>query len=268
MLFYKTGETTAVRRRVPIHLVDLTNGYEPEQSEAGGQPQIAKLGATTPAFANTTNTLVAISSGTNGSYYVELTGTGSPNELDTIGPFIVRYKSANTREFQVVCQCVSFDPYDATSLGISRIDAAISACSTLTEAQVESNVTDALNLAIPGSPTSGSVFERIKALDDNYDSTKAGYLDVAISTRATPAQVNTEVSDVLKTDTVAEQSAAKPTATPTFEQALGYLYMAWRNKATSTSSELKYHNDAGSVLCKSALSDDGTTFTRDELAAP
>lgn len=261
MLVYKVSEGTAERRRVPIHCVDATNGYDPETGEAGGQPQIAMVGGTPPAFANTSALLVAIG---NGSYYVELTAL----ELGTIGPFLVRYKSANTREAQVACQCVSYDPYDATALGISRLDAAVSSRSTVTEAQVESNVTDALNLAIPGSPVADSVFERIKTLDDNYTSTKAGYIDVSIASRATPAQVNTEVSDVLKTDTVAEQAPGKPSATPTLEQAIGYLFMAWRNKATSTSALLQYHNDAGAALAKSALSDDGTTFTRDELAAP
>lgn len=249
---------------MPVHCVDAADGYTPETGEAGGQPQVAKLGGVTPAFANTSGVLVAISSGTNGTYYVELTAA----ELDTIGPIVVRYKSAATREFQGVFQVISYDPYDATALGISRLDAAISSRSTVTTAEVNTEVDNALNTAIPGSPTANSINERIAALDDNFTATVAGYIDAAVSTRATPAQVNTEVSDVLKTDTVAEQSAAKPTATPTLEQALGYLYMAWRNKATSTSSELKYHNDAGSVLCKSALSDDGTTFTRDELAAP
>jgi len=264
MLLFKVSESTAVRRRVPIHCVDVTDGYTPEAGEAGGQPQIAKLGGVTPAFANTGGVLVNISSGTNGSYYVELTAA----ELDTIGTFIVRYKSANTREFQVVCQCVSFDPYDATALGISRLDAAISACSTLTTADIVTQVGTVLNTAIPGAPTADSINERIATLDGNFTSTVAGNLDASISTRATPAQVNTEVSDVLKTDTITEQPVGKPSATPTLEQAIGYLFMAWRNKATATSSELKYHNDAGANLCKSALSDDGTTFTREELAAP
>jgi hypothetical protein len=129
-----------------------------------------------------------------------------------------------------------------------------------------------LNTAIPGAPTAHSINERIATLDDNFTSTLAGTLttncDATISTRATPAQVNTEVCDVLKTDTVLEQVAGAPTSTPTLEQAVGYLFMAWRNKATSTSSSLQYHNDAGSALCKSALSDDGTTFTRNELTAP
>ena len=96
MLTFTQSEATAARRRVPLHLVDATDGITPETAEAAGQPQLSKNGA---AFANTTATLTAIG---NGAYYVELTAA----ELDTAGFIVVRYKSAATAEAQTAA-CVT-----------------------------------------------------------------------------------------------------------------------------------------------------------------
>lgn len=109
MMDYKRSEDTAVRRRVYVHLVDATDGITPETGEAGGQPQINVNGA---GFVNTS--AVLISNGF-GAYYVELTAA----ELATLGLFMVRYKSANTAEFQDVHH-VKTDPY-ASPQGLGTI---------------------------------------------------------------------------------------------------------------------------------------------------
>jgi len=75
MLEFVQSETTATRRRVPLHLVDATDGITPETGEAAGQPQLSKNGG---AFANTSATLLHVASG---FYTVELTA----GELDTLG---------------------------------------------------------------------------------------------------------------------------------------------------------------------------------------
>lgn len=91
--------------------------------------------------------------------------------------------------------------------------------------------------------------------------------DAALSRTAISADVNTEVSDVFKTDTISELGVAIPAATPTFETALMLIYMALRNKLDTTSTLLKIHNDAGTAIVDAGLSDNGTTFTRDEMVA-
>lgn len=88
---FTLSESTAARRRFYIFCVDATDGITPEIGEAG-QPQISINGA---SFINTGGTLINIG---NGAYYVEL----SVAELTTLGKIIVRYKSANTAEFQDV----------------------------------------------------------------------------------------------------------------------------------------------------------------------
>jgi hypothetical protein len=78
------------------------------------------------------------------------------------------------------------------------------------------------------------------------------------------AEVNTQVSDVMKTDTIAEMAQGAPPATPTFEQAVMYVYMALRNKIDVTAALKEFHNDAGTVIWKKALSDDATTYSEAE----
>lgn len=118
-LIIQQSEATAAQRRVHLQLVDATDGITAETGEGSGQPQVSKNGA---AFANTSATLTHIA---NGWYYVELSAT----EVDTVGPIVVRYKSANTTERGVVCQVVPFDPYDTVRLGLTALPNAVAAAS-------------------------------------------------------------------------------------------------------------------------------------------
>lgn len=82
------------------------------------------------------------------------------------------------------------------------------------------------------------------------------------------ADVNAEVVDVLKIDTVSEMGQGAPSATPSMEDILNYLYRKFRNKTETTASEDAVYDDAGTTkLIKSALSDDGTTFTKGEYTS-
>lgn len=84
---------------------------------------------------------------------------------------------------------------------------------------------------------------------------------------AAATQINNQVADVLKTDTITEHGVASPSATPTMEDMLIWLYMAWRNETQTTSSETRVTNNAGTVVTESNISDDGTTFTKEEFGA-
>jgi len=86
------NEAREILRRFYVFLVDATDGITPELGEAGGQPQTSINGA---AFVNTAGLLVSIG---NGAYYVQL----SQAELSNVGWLLVRYKSANTAEFQSI----------------------------------------------------------------------------------------------------------------------------------------------------------------------
>jgi len=93
-----------------------------------------------------------------------------------------------------------------------------------------------------------------------------GRLDLILDARATPAQVNAEVLDVLNTDTFAEPGQESPPATTTLVKKIGYLYKAFRNKIISTDSQISLYNDDGTTIGqKASHSDDGTTYTRNEF---
>ena len=82
------------------------------------------------------------------------------------------------------------------------------------------------------------------------------------------SDVNAQVADVLKTDTVAEMAQGSPPASPTMEQILNYMYRALRNKIQTTATETAVYNDAGSTkLIKATVSDDATTFTKNEYVS-
>lgn len=80
------------------------------------------------------------------------------------------------------------------------------------------------------------------------------------------AQINAQMVDVMGTDTIAEQSAGAPPSTPTHRQAIGYIYMAWRNKIDTTATKTSITNDAGSTIASATISDDSVTFTKGEFA--
>jgi hypothetical protein len=69
----------------------------------------------------------------------------------------------------------------------------------------------------------------------------------------------------IATDTMAEVGVAAPTATPTIEEILRYLYFFWRNKTTSTDAVVSMYQDDGlTVACKANIADAAGTFTKDE----
>ena len=82
---------------------------------------------------------------------------------------------------------------------------------------------------------------------------------------ATPAEVNAQVVDVIRTDTVAELSSV-PAATSTLADKINFLFMLARNKGTQTSTTKTLRNDADTAdVATSTVSDDGATFTKGEF---
>ena len=96
----------------------------------------------------------------------------------------------------------------------------------------------------------------------------AANLPTDVAARATPAQVNAEVLDVLNVDTFAEPAQGAPAATTTLVGKIGYLYKAWRNRNTQTASQYTlYGDDALTVDQKASYADNGTTSDRAEIGA-
>lgn len=92
-------------------------------------------------------------------------------------------------------------------------------------------------------------------------------VDVNVLTRATPADVNAQVLDVLNVDTFAEPTGVPP-ATSTLQQKISRVYMALRNGVTVTASDKTFLDDGGAGEWKKPLADDGTTYTEGEGTTP
>lgn len=129
-------------------------------------------------------------------------------------------------------EIVAYDGQDAAALGLSRLDAAVSSRSTLTQADILSDATP-----FPGAD-----------------------IDAAVSSRSSHA-----AADVIAV-TLSELAQGQPPATPTVGEALALLYMALRNASTmDTSGIYTIADDAGTVICKATVTDDGTTVTVPKL---
>ena len=207
------------------------------------------------------------------------------------------------------------------ALAANVITAASINAAAITAAKFAAGAVDANAIAANAIGASELATDAVNEIRDSILSdatTFAGAnIDAAISSRATPAQVNTEcdtaLSDIhldhlFQTDydpaskpgvatallnelvesdggvsrftanaienwvkgalTIVEPSAGAPSATPDFEEWAGVMWALVRNKVTATATLLSAFNDAGTNIFKATLSDDGTTFTREELVAP
>ena len=128
------------------------------------------------------------------------------------------------------------------------------------DAEVQSEAQDAITASALATAAICSE-TRLAELD-------AANLPTDIAARATPAQVNAEVLDVLNVDTFAEPGQEAPAATNTLVKKIGYLFKLLRNKITTTSTQINvFADDATTVDQKSTISDDATTFTRGEFGS-
>lgn len=144
-----------------------------------------------------------------------------------------------------------------------RIDASVGA--------MQANVVTAAAIAadaIGASELAADAAAEIATAVRTELTTELGRIDATTSSRATPAQVNAEVLDVVNVDTFAEPGQGAPAATTTLATKLGFLYKFLRNKVTQDTTTLKiFADDAVTVDQKATVSDDGATYTRGEIAS-
>ena len=83
---------------------------------------------------------------------------------------------------------------------------------------------------------------------------------------ASVSDVNSQVADVLKTDTLGEPAQGAPPATASIEAKIAWLYKFLRNKVTEDGTTTKVYNDAGDTVDhKSTVSEAAGTVTRGEF---
>jgi hypothetical protein len=110
----KQSEATAARRRIPVLLVDITDGFTPETGVVTPTINVSKNGATVASGAGTWTEIG------NGQYYYEFTA----GEVDTLGWIAVNIEKATvSRDYNAVVQVMAYDYAAATNLGLTAIPA-------------------------------------------------------------------------------------------------------------------------------------------------
>ena len=114
MHLIKLNESTSARRRVPVVLVDDTDGKSPETgiTISGSDAKVTKNNDTESDFTGT------LTEQSGGDYYYEF----HADEVDSLGFLRLRIVKAGCRTYRVWAQVVGFDPYD-DRLGIRSIPA-------------------------------------------------------------------------------------------------------------------------------------------------
>ena len=134
---------------------------------------------------------------------------------------------------------------EVTAARMSELDAATGG-KMANQVDLIKTEADKIALADAGAGVAGSVIEEVE-------------------NRATPAQVNTEVVDVIDTDTSAEPGQGAPPATASLRTKVDNLYKSWRNKKTNDGSTTKlFADDTTTVDAKQTTSEAGGTVTKDE----
>lgn len=110
----RQGESTAPRRRIPIWLVDATDGITAETGVTG-TPRVAKNGVSSSA-ANAAIVQVDVTN-MPGLYYLELTA----GEVDTLGQIFVSFKTAATAQWHGIITVVDYDPFDTVRMGMTAL---------------------------------------------------------------------------------------------------------------------------------------------------
>lgn len=223
MQLLKLSEATAARRRIPVALVDSTDGVTPETGVtlSAGDLKISKNGG---AEGNHGGSLVELA---GGDYYYECT----QGELDTVGYLTGRIVKSGVRTFRLAVQVVAFDPYDGVRAGLTALpNAAAEAAGGLftrgsgagqinqsANGQVDAKAVELGADVVTASAVAASAVSEIQsglATAANL-STVAGYLDTEIAD--IKAKTDNLPDDPADASVVAAAIAAIPTA-PTANQ--------------------------------------------------
>jgi hypothetical protein len=146
---------------------------------------------------------------------------------------------------------------DAAAIATGAIDADALAADTITAAKIANDAIGATEIAngaidaatfaagaIDASAIAANAITAAKIAAAAITVTQAPTLDAAITTRATPAEVNAQVDVALGTDTQAMPGRETPTETPTLIQAILYLYKFMRNQIDNDGTTIQVYNGA------------------------
>jgi hypothetical protein len=174
MFQIKLSESTAARRRIPVLLVDSTDGFTPKTGQTAPTVTISKNGATAVSGAGTFTEVG------NGVYYYEFTA----GEADTLGWIALNVQKATCRQYNAIIQIMAYDYAAGTNLGLTNLDAAITTRMATFTYTAPPSVTDIWNTNVSGYTTAGYAGTYQKNLDQLISSRMATFTYTAPPTTA------------------------------------------------------------------------------------
>lgn len=162
----------------------------------------------------------------------------------------------------ITAAAIATDAIDADAIADGAITSGVFASGAITAAAIAADAIGASELA------ADAVTEIQSGLATAAELAKVPKSDSTVSWNATAlAAINAEVVDAINVDTYAEPAQGAPAATASLVTKIGYLYKSWRNKKTQTSSQWSlFNDDAATIDHKAAVTDDGSTTTKGEIA--
>ena len=256
--------TKAVEPTVAGRTLDVSATGEAgvDWANVGGQGTAVSLTATTIATVTTTTTATNLTTNNDKTGYA-LSAAGVDAIWDevqsghvTAGTFGLFLDAAVTSRLAPTVAARTLDVSATGGAGVDWSNVESQATAVNLSATTV-NLVNTLTTYTGNTVQTGDAFARLGA--------PAGASIAAdIATRATPAQVNTEVLDVFTVDTFAEPTAV-PAATATLKDKIGWQASLARNKLTQSTTTATLRNDADAAsIATAAVTDDGTTFTRAE----
>lgn len=218
--------------------------------DAAGYPKVTHKVGTGTGEINLSSGLVPIQSGTGTGQLDFTSGVVKANLAQILGTALTETAGQIAAAFKQF-----FDV--ASPTGTMK---AISTVTNLTNAPTAGDFTSTMKTSI-GTAVAASA---VASVTGNVGGNVTGSVG-SLASQA-KADVNAEVLDVLTTDTFS-QPASVPAATSSLKDKINWLFTLSRNKRITTSSLDTLRNDADNAdISTAVLSDDGTTFTRDEYA--
>jgi hypothetical protein len=254
----------AIKTRTDAMPVTIRSGT----AQAGTASSIT-LDASASATDGTYITLLVLITGGTGVGQCRLVTsyTGSTKVI-TVAPSWITNPDATSTFMLLAWGGVDVEMWELSTpnaLSSGRVDSRVGAMSanTITSAVI---ATDAITAAAIATDAIGSAELAASAVTE-IQSGLATSASISALNNLSAAQVNAEVVDALNVDTYAEPGQAAPGATVSLATKISYLYKAWRNRTTQTTTEYNlYGDDATTVDQKASFSDNGTTADRGEIA--
>lgn len=209
MFQVKQNETTAIRRRIPVLLVDATDGYTPETGITGATITVSKNGSIVSAgVAGRSLTEVG-----NGIYWYGLgDGTGSPataNEINDLGWVSINVSATGCRNYNAIVQIMAYDAMDVVRLGLTAIpNAAQGLAGSLPTANASGQVTltdNGITAAKIDTAAVNEIVDAVWSANISTNSAAAAWANDTMGKRVLRSSSNTDATEAVVADAVWEE---------------------------------------------------------------